>query len=186
MKYFSVHFLTVYALHSLGLKFKGTAQSTAFSIDSVSYLKDLSVNGYTFQWKQVYDEISPDLIRGTESAVFYFITWIVHLHIYYMGCALGAHCSTTTVSLVCFVYLSTYFAVKLHSQALDFYRCTCVCSGYSREALWPGWPRPDGVLYSHESSQEATCDWFCVLLGRLLLDIFLLVVRYWKIMKKHF
>lgn len=77
-----------------------------------------------------------------------------------MGCALGAHYSTTTVSLVCLVYFSTYFTVKLHSQALDFDSCMCVCSGCSREALWPGWPRPDEVLYSHESSQEATCDWF--------------------------
>lgn len=174
------------ALCSLGRGVKGTAQSTAFSIDSVSYLKDLSVNEYTFQWKYLYDEISPDLTRGGESAVLYLITWIVHLHIYYMGCIWGAHCSTTAVSLVGLVYLCTHFGMKLHSQTLDFYRSTCLCSDCSREALWPEWPRPDGVLFSRESSQEAICGWFCVLDWMLLLEVFLFAFQYWKIMKNHF
>lgn len=31
----------------------------------------------------------------------------------------------------------------------------CMWSVCSRETLWPGWPRPDGVFFSHESSQKA-------------------------------
>lgn len=59
-----------------------------------------------------------------------------------------------------------------------------VCSGCSREALWPGWPRC-GIILTWIFPRSNLWLVF-VLHGRLFSEVFRFAIQYWKIMKTLF